>query len=114
MQEGELRTVQNTVSTIEQQIQLSLASGAGEKLRKSLYTTGVRDTTTSRITETLVELGKQLRKCGGASQPMPESEIRATLEKKLDEMLQGGTVRDSINPLLGMKGTFVIAVTAGH
>ena len=44
---------------------------------------------------------------------MPESDIHATLEKKLDEMLQGRTVQDSINPLLGMKGTFVIAVTAG-
>jgi hypothetical protein len=91
---------------VEEHIQLSLVSGGTEKLRKSVASAGVRDSATTSIVETLLELGKQLRKRVTGVQPMPENEIQERLKKKLDELLHGKSVQDVINPLLGMKGLF--------
>ncbi|KAL4079812.1 hypothetical protein J3A83DRAFT_4356462 [Scleroderma citrinum] len=88
------QTPEETASTIEEHVQLSLASGVTEKIKTSTTSTGVHDTSTSSIIETLVELGKQLQ----------NDEIKAILEKKLEDILQGRMVQDSINPLLGMEG----------
>ncbi|KAG1908795.1 uncharacterized protein F5891DRAFT_1124416 [Suillus fuscotomentosus] len=70
--------------------EIALKSGASEKIKNSVSSTGIRDSTSSSILNVLVELGKKLRKCAAGTQAMPEAEVTA-----LD---------DAINPLLGMEG----------
>ena len=51
-----------------------------------------------------MELGKKLRKRVAGQPAIAEPEVRAKLEKELEDMLQGRTLLDAINPLLGMNG----------
>jgi len=103
-QSGELRTPEGTTTEICQQISLVLGSGATEKLKSATASTGVRDSITTSIVETLVDMGKKLRKRGSGKVPIPEADIRARLEQELNDYLGGTDVKDMINPLLGMKG----------
>ncbi|KIJ13255.1 hypothetical protein PAXINDRAFT_81387 [Paxillus involutus ATCC 200175] len=61
---GSPRTADKTVSTIAEHMELSQASGATDKLKKAMSSNGVRDTASSGIVETLVQLRKQLRRPG--------------------------------------------------
>ena len=103
-QSGELRTPEGTTTEICRQISLVLGSGATEKLKSVTASTGVRDSITTSIVETLVDMGKKLRKRGSGKVPIPEADIRARLEQELNDYLGGTDMKDMINPLLGMKG----------
>ncbi|KAG2145797.1 hypothetical protein DEU56DRAFT_708851, partial [Suillus clintonianus] len=100
---GNLRTPENTMTEIQQQFEIVLKSGASEKLKNSVSSTGVRDSASSSILNTLVELGKKLRKRAAGTQAMPEAEVAAVLEKEFVELLQGDKLDNVINPLLGME-----------
>ncbi|KAG1768094.1 hypothetical protein EV702DRAFT_1203416 [Suillus placidus] len=56
------------------------------------------------VLETVIELRKKLRKWGTGIQAKPESEVKAILEKQLEDLLRGSTIEDAINPLLGVEG----------
>ncbi|KAH7917866.1 hypothetical protein BV22DRAFT_1076559 [Leucogyrophana mollusca] len=101
---GNLRTPDGTAERIKQQFNIALSSGATDKLKQSMASTGVRDTTSSVIVNTLVELGKRLRKRDAGAPAIPESEVKAKLEKEFEDLLNGGSLEDVINPLLGMEG----------
>ncbi|KAG1722393.1 uncharacterized protein EDB91DRAFT_1240223 [Suillus paluster] len=71
---------------------------------ETAFKSGVQDSASSSILNTLIELGKKLRKCTMGSQALPENEIEATLQKEFEELLKGGQLDNTINPLLGMEG----------
>jgi hypothetical protein len=101
-QEGTPRTPEETTSQVLKQFETALCSGATGKVVAAVSTTGIRDSTSSSIINTLVEMGKKLRKRDVGQPALPESEVRAKLEEELLDILQGRTHRDAINPLLGM------------
>lgn len=103
-QSGELRTPEGTTTEICQQISLALGSSATEKLKSATASTSVRDSITTSIVQTLVDMGKKLRKRSSGEVPIPEADIRARLEQELNDYLKGTDMKDMINPLLGMKG----------
>lgn len=106
MQPGTLRTPEETLREVKNQFQLAVSSGATTKIQASLSGTGVRDSLSLGILNTVVEMGKQLRKRGLGSRVMQESEIKATLEKELANLLGGKDLDNMVNPLLGMEGKF--------
>ena len=71
-----------------------------------MSSTGIRDTASVSILNSLVELGKKLRKRVPGSQKQSEAEVTAVLRKEFEDLLQGGKLDDVINPLLGMDGQF--------
>lgn len=76
------------------------------KVQALVSSTGVRDSLSLRILNTVVEMGKRLRKRGSGGPAMQEHEVKATLEKELNKLLGGRGLENMINPLLGMDGTF--------
>ncbi|KIK76178.1 hypothetical protein PAXRUDRAFT_170674, partial [Paxillus rubicundulus Ve08.2h10] len=66
-------------------------------------TMGIRDSISQGILNTLIEMGKKLHKREARAPAMPESEVRAILEKELVDFLGRKTLEDVINPLLGMQ-----------
>ncbi|KAF8840947.1 hypothetical protein BDN67DRAFT_1048545, partial [Paxillus ammoniavirescens] len=100
---GNLRSPEGTVDEIKSQFVIAKLSGATEKVKTSLATTGVRDSLSLGILTTLVEMGKKLRKRDAGIPAMKESEVKAALEKELEDLLNGKNLDDVINPLLGMK-----------
>ncbi|KAG1833933.1 hypothetical protein EV424DRAFT_1468957 [Suillus variegatus] len=99
-----LRTPAGTAEEIYAQFSSALALGATEKIKKSVASSGMKDTITGYILETVVELGKKLRKQGAGIQAKPEAEVKAILEKQLEDLLRGSALNDAINLLLGMEG----------
>lgn len=49
-------------------------------------------------------MGKSLRKRGAGKTAMQESDVKKELEKELATLLDGHSLDDVINPLLGMTG----------
>ncbi|KIN97722.1 hypothetical protein M404DRAFT_32062 [Pisolithus tinctorius Marx 270] len=80
-----------------------MLSGATEKVKTSVSTTGIRDSISLGILNTVIELGKSLHKQRAGTSSKPKSEVREVLEKELTGFLQGRVLEDAINPLLGMK-----------
>ncbi|EIW76342.1 hypothetical protein CONPUDRAFT_158364 [Coniophora puteana RWD-64-598 SS2] len=102
---GNERKPEETREHIVEQFKLAVEPGAASKLSKVLQKTGVRDTATSSILNTIAELGRKLRaKTNTPGAPRSERDIRKKLEDELEELLRGWTVEDAINPLLGMDG----------
>ncbi|KAG2156931.1 uncharacterized protein EDB93DRAFT_1238771 [Suillus bovinus] len=85
---GQLRTPAGTAAEIRAQFVTALDSGASEKIKKSVSSTGIKDTTTGYILEAVVEMGKKLCKRVAGVQPKQER----------------STLNDTINPLLGVEG----------
>ncbi|KAG1828025.1 hypothetical protein EV424DRAFT_1318931 [Suillus variegatus] len=102
--EGDPRTPEDTIAQVHQQFDTALCSGAAGKIAAATTSTGIRDSASSSLINALVELGKKLRKREAGQPASAESEVRAALEKQLEDMLQGRTLQDAINPLLGMDG----------
>ncbi|KAI6029918.1 hypothetical protein BKA83DRAFT_4030647, partial [Pisolithus microcarpus] len=100
---GTLRTPGGTLNEIKKQFETAVLSGASTKIQASVSSTGVRDSLSLGILNTVVEMGKRLRKRGSGNRVLQESEIKATLEKELTELLGGKGLDDMINPLLGME-----------
>ncbi|KAG1728357.1 hypothetical protein EDD22DRAFT_742551, partial [Suillus occidentalis] len=101
---GNLRTPEGTAANIREQFEMALKPGATEKIKNLVSTTGVRDTASNSIMNTLVELGKKLRKRTVGTQAKSEAEVTAALEREFEELLQGDKLEDTLNPLLGMNG----------
>ncbi|KAG2366225.1 hypothetical protein BDR07DRAFT_1449523 [Suillus spraguei] len=78
--------------------------GAMTKVQNTMSSTGICDSASVSILESLVELDKKLCKCEPGSQATSKSEVIAALEKEFEEQLQGATLYDAINLLLGMNG----------
>ena len=83
-----------------------MLSGGTDKVKTSLSSTGIRDTTTLPIVNCLLEMGKHLRKREASKATMSEDQIQAMLSKKLEEQLR----KSGINPLIGMPGIFSLNV----
>ncbi|KAG1836044.1 hypothetical protein DFJ58DRAFT_719191 [Suillus subalutaceus] len=75
-------------------IETAMLSGASEKVKNSMSSTGICDTASASILNTLLELGKKLRKHTVGSPAIPENEVRITLEKEFEQLLQGGKLDD--------------------
>ncbi|EIW79767.1 hypothetical protein CONPUDRAFT_58651 [Coniophora puteana RWD-64-598 SS2] len=102
---GNERKPDETREQILEQFKLAVKPGATSKLSKLLQKTGVRDTATSSILNTIADMGKKLRaKTNNTGAPQSEREIQKKLEDELEELLRGRTIEDTINPLLGMDG----------
>ncbi|KIJ11662.1 hypothetical protein PAXINDRAFT_164082 [Paxillus involutus ATCC 200175] len=101
---GNLHNPENTINTIKGQFSAVVLSGATEKVKTLVSTTGIHDTISQGILNTLIEMGKKLCKREAGTPAMPESEVRAVLEKELVDFLGGKTLEDAINLLLGMEG----------
>ncbi|KAI6138163.1 hypothetical protein BKA82DRAFT_4333266 [Pisolithus tinctorius] len=84
-----LRTPTETANMIKNQFSIAMLPGAAEKVKTSVSTTG---------------MGKRLCKCGMGSTPMQEPDVKMELEVELATLLDGQTLDDMINPLLGMTG----------
>ncbi|KAG2086659.1 uncharacterized protein F5147DRAFT_659159 [Suillus discolor] len=80
-------TPAGTAEEIHTQFSSVLALCATEKIKKSVASSGVKDTITGYILETVIELGKKLRKWGAGVQAKPEAEVKAILEKQLEDLL---------------------------
>lgn len=106
LQAGNLRTPEGTAQEIRRQFETAFKSGAATKLQNSVSTTGIRDSASSSILNTLVELGKKLRKRTAGSQALSETAIEATLQKEFEDLMKGKGLDDVINPLFGMEGSF--------
>jgi hypothetical protein len=81
-----------------------MKSGAMTKVQSAISSTGIHDSTSASILESLIELGKKLRKQGGGLPATAESKITVALKKEFEELLQGATLNDAMNLLLGMNG----------
>ncbi|KAG1749584.1 hypothetical protein EDD22DRAFT_958012 [Suillus occidentalis] len=101
---GNLRTPEGTAQEIRQQFETAFKSGASTKLQNSVSTTGIRDSASSSILNTLIELGKKLQKRTAGSQALSETAIEATLQKEFEDLMKGKGLDDVINPLFGMEG----------
>ncbi|KAI5995587.1 hypothetical protein EDD15DRAFT_2134054, partial [Pisolithus albus] len=101
---GNHRTPERTMNTIKEQFHLATLSGATEKVKASVSTTGIQDSISLRILHTVIDLGKRLRKRQAGTPAMPESQVREALDNEFASLLQGSALEDAINPLLGMKG----------
>ncbi|KAG2155021.1 uncharacterized protein EDB93DRAFT_1247977 [Suillus bovinus] len=101
---GNLRTPEKTAESIQHQFDAAMKPGATTKVQNTMSSTGIRDSASASILESLVELGKKLRKREPGSQATSESEVIAALEKEFEEQLQGAILDDAINTLLGMNG----------
>ena len=95
---------EETRHEIKTQFENAMLSGATEKIKTSMSNTGIRDTISLGILNATIELGKRLRKHERGTTAMPENEVRARLANELETLLQGKTLDESINPLLGMPG----------
>ena len=99
---AELRTPEKTKDQIYEHLRLATLPGGSQKVKDATATTGIRDTATAAIVDCLLEMGKSLRKRETGKQNMSEDQIRAKLEKELEELL----IKSDINPLIGMPGAF--------
>jgi hypothetical protein len=104
LQSGNIQTPEETANKVQQKFETTILSGALEKVKNSMLSTGIQDTASASILNTLLELGKKLRKCTAGSLALPENKVRIVLEKEFEQLLQGGKLDDAINPLLGMHG----------
>lgn len=93
-----------TLANIKEQIDLAKLSGGTEKVRSKISTTGTHDAGSAAIVQHLLELGKRLRKWTAGKPSLAEANVRAALEKDLEELLNGKSIDDHINPLLGIPG----------
>lgn len=106
IQSGNLRTPEGTAANIREQFEMALKPGTTEKIKNLVSTTGIRDTASNSIMNTLVELGKKLQKRTVGTQAKSKAEVTAALEREFEELLQGDKLKDTLNPLLGMNGQF--------
>ncbi|KAG1866336.1 hypothetical protein C8R48DRAFT_672094 [Suillus tomentosus] len=101
---GNTRTPEDTTAEIHKQFETAFKSGASEKIKNLVSSTGIRDSASNSILNVLVELGKKLGKRAAGTQALPEAEVTAALEKEFSELLQGEQLNNAINPLLRMEG----------
>ncbi len=73
-------------------------------MKNATTKTGVCDTSTRPILNTLAELGKSLRAPRFGQPALTEDVVRKKLEDELETILKGTSIEDHINPLLGMPG----------
>ncbi|KAH9941761.1 uncharacterized protein BXZ73DRAFT_41717, partial [Epithele typhae] len=86
----EPRTPAKTLEEVRRQISGTFLSG--NKLKDGVTATGVKDSTTTAILSSVVELGKKLRKRPAGTLALPENE----------NALHGTEIESHINPLIGM------------
>jgi hypothetical protein len=91
---------------VRQQLQLSTVSGGTEKVKNATASTGIKDSSTLGVINSLLELGKRLQKPEAGKEKMTEEQIRMTLEKQLEDEL----LKHTINPLIGVAGILSIVV----
>ncbi|KAI0757487.1 hypothetical protein C8Q80DRAFT_1216103 [Daedaleopsis nitida] len=73
------------------------------KLRNATSKTGISDSGTKAILNTLAELGKSIHASFSRRSQINKAEIRKQLEDALEDLLRPGkSIKDYINPLLGM------------
>ena len=75
-----------------------------EKVRSTISQSGARDAVTSVIIIRLLELGKTFWKRTAGKPTLSEADITACLQNELDILLEGQSIDDRINPLLGICG----------
>jgi hypothetical protein len=80
-------------------------------VKNATASTGVKDSSTLGVINSLLELGKKLRKSEPGKERMTEEQIRKTLEKQLEDEL----LKNTINPLIGMPGmSSIVAVSCSN
>ncbi|KAG1801432.1 uncharacterized protein HD556DRAFT_1203668, partial [Suillus plorans] len=99
---AELRTPEEMLAQVKEQVELAKLPGGTTKIQSAVASTGTRDAATSAIINRLLELGKQLRKREARKPPISEADVRVQLERELEAVLNGYSLDDHINPLLGM------------
>ncbi|KAG1857243.1 hypothetical protein C8R48DRAFT_607455 [Suillus tomentosus] len=90
------------LAQVKEQVELAKLPGGTTKVQSTVASTGTRDAATSAIINCLLELGKQLRKHEARKPPISEADVRVWLERELEAALNGCSLDDHINPLLGM------------
>ncbi|KAF8346814.1 hypothetical protein F5887DRAFT_834375, partial [Amanita rubescens] len=101
---GRLRMPEETLQIINEQIDFSFISGGTDKIKKSVQATGVNDRVSGIAIESMLQLGKALRK--GSS--IEESRIRDRLKNCYKERLMvDPDTKRIVNPLLNMPGVNV-------
>ncbi|KAG2063403.1 hypothetical protein BDR04DRAFT_1038088 [Suillus decipiens] len=86
--EGSIQTPEETTSQVCQQFEMALCSGAAGKIAAATTSTGVHDSLSSSLINTLVELGTKLQKRDAGQPALAESEVCAKLENELEHLLQ--------------------------
>ena len=98
---GKLRTPEETLQIINEQINLSFISGGTDKIKKSVQATGISDHISGLTIEPMLQLGKTLRK----NSSIEESMIRERLKDCYKEHLMADPdLKRIVNPLLDMPG----------
>lgn len=93
---------EETLAQVKEQIELAKLPGGTTKVQSAVASTGTRDAATSAIINRLLELGKQLRKREAGKPVISEADVRVRLGRELEAALDGHSLDDHINPLLGM------------
>ncbi|KAI0345233.1 hypothetical protein BDW22DRAFT_1470253, partial [Trametopsis cervina] len=102
---GEIRRPSETKEEIRQQVALSTIPGAATKIEALRKASGVSDRSLNGIISTVVDFGKELRKVKMSDlQRSSEAEIKKRLEDELEKLLNGQSVDEHFNPLLGLAG----------
>ncbi|KAI0696351.1 hypothetical protein BC835DRAFT_1405975 [Cytidiella melzeri] len=104
LESGCIRTPLCTEQEVRKQAALSMLSGGTRKIDASHQTTGIRDAGLQAIIDTVVDWGKQLRKPQDGEQKLLEAKLTARLEAEFEKLLNGHSLDNHINPLLGMPG----------
>ena len=89
---------------IKQQIELSKLFGGTDKVNQSVSQSGIHDTTSATIVNSILVLGKTLQKRTAGKPSMSKAQVTACLEHKLESLLGSQSIDDLINPLLRMQG----------
>ncbi|KAG2063961.1 hypothetical protein BDR04DRAFT_1122894 [Suillus decipiens] len=76
-----------TTNSIQHQFEAAMKLGAMTKVQSAISSTGVRDSASASILESLVELGKKLYKQGPGLPATSERKITVALEKEFDKLL---------------------------
>jgi hypothetical protein len=95
-----LRTQEETLATIHEQLKLATKSGATDKVKKLTTSTGINDSSSAWLLQSLIEKGKNLRK----KEPGKPALSEAAIQKILEEDLEQGLRKGPINPLIGLPG----------
>ncbi|KAG2045758.1 hypothetical protein BDR06DRAFT_985736 [Suillus hirtellus] len=89
-----------TTEDIQHQFEAALKPGATTKVQNAMSSTGVRDSASTSILESLIELGKKLCKCKPGSQARSESDVTAALEKEFEEHMHLDTPTEILHTIL--------------
>lgn len=98
-QSAELRKQNETRDTALSHLRFAASFGGKSKIKASVLATGIKDSASAPIIDSLIEMKKSIKKDNPA---MSSAEVGKLLSEELEKQL----LRDPTNPLIGMAGAW--------